>query len=219
MIIIEVLANKIADGIALQLSLEEEKRSVIAYGLIGILQVSTLLLIISMIGLVSGSLYESLIIFSSVGFMRKSTGGAHSKTMGGCNTVSVLSIALLGISSKYLLSTPIGSYINIGITIMVFLIDYVIFYRLVPVDSPNKPIVTLKKIKRLRKESFSKLFLFFLLTIVSILLADTHMRFYSIASSIRVAMIWQAMTLTETGTLLLSKLDQIVNRMLYKLNV
>lgn len=219
MIIIEVLANKIADGIALQLSLEEEKRSVIAYGLIGILQVTTLLLIVSMIGLASGSLYESLIIFSSVGFMRKSTGGAHSKTMSGCNTVSVLSIALLAISSRYLLSTPIGSYINIGITIVVFLIGYVIFYRLVPVDSPNKPIVTLKKIKRLRKESFSKLFLFFLLTIVSILLADTHMRFYSIASSIRVAMIWQAMTLTETGTLLLSKLDQIVNMMLYKLKV
>jgi len=218
-IIIEVLANKIADGVALQLSLEEEKRSVIAYGLIGILQFTTLLLIIAIIGLVSGSFYESLIIFASVGFIRKSTGGAHSKTMNGCNTVSVLSIALLAISSRYLLSTPIDSYVNSGITIMVFLIGYVIFYLFVPVDSPNKPIVTIEKIKRLRKESFSKLFLFFLLTIVSILLADTHERFYSIASSIRVAMIWQAMTLTETGTLLLSKLDQIVNRMLGKLNV
>ena len=219
MIIIEVLANKLADGIALQLSLEEEKRSVIAYGLIGILQFTTLLLMIAIIGLVSGSLYESLIIFSSVAFIRKSTGGAHSKTMSGCNTVSVLSIALLAISSRYLLSTPIDSYFNFGMTIMVFLIGYVIFYLFVPVDSPNKPIVSIEKIKRLRKESFSKLFLFFLLTIVSILLADTHMRFYSIASSIRVAMIWQAMTLTKTGTLLLSKLDQIVNRMLGKLNV
>lgn len=219
MIIIEVLANKIADGIALQLSLEEEKRSVIAYGVIGILQFTTLLLMITIIGLVSGSLYESLIIFSSVAFIRKSTGGAHSKTMSGCNTVSVLSIALLAISSRYLLSTPIDSYINSGITVIVFLVGYVIFYLLVPVDSPNKPIVTIEKIKRLRKESFSKLFLFFLLTIVSILLADTHMRFYSIASSIRVAMIWQAMTLTETGTLLLSKLDNIVSKMLDKLKV
>lgn len=219
MIIIEVLANKIADGIALQLSLEAEKRSVIAYGVIGILQVTALLIMITIIGLISGTLYESLIIFASVAFIRKSTGGAHSKTMIGCNTVSVLSIALLAISSRYLLGTPIDSYVNSGITVIAFLIGYVIFYLLVPVDSPNKPIVTPKKIKRLRKESFSKLFLFFLLTIASILLADTHERFYSIASSIRVAMIWQAMTLTETGTLLLSKLDSIVSKMLDKLKV
>jgi accessory gene regulator B len=218
-IIIEVLANKIADGIALQLSLEEEKRSVIAYGLIGILQVITLLLVITIIGLVTGSLYESLIIFVSVAFLRKSTGGAHSKTMVGCNTVSVLSIALLAITSRYLLSTPIDSYVNIGITTVVFFLGYVIFYLRVPVDSINKPIVTMEKIKRLRKESFSKLFLFFILTVTAILLADTHERFYSIASSIRVAMIWQAMTLTETGTLLLSRLDSIVNRMLSTLNI
>ena len=213
----KVLANKIADGIAMQLGLDKEKRSVIAYGLIGILQVITLFIIIAIIGIISDSLYESLIIFFGVGFMRKSTGGAHSKTMMGCNTVSVLSIAVLAISSRYLLSTPIDSYVNTGITMMVYLISYYIFYLRVPVDSPNKPIVKLEKIKRLRKESFSKLVLFFLLTVLSILLADTYDRFYSIASSIRVAMIWQAVTLTETGTLLLSKLDLMVNRMLGKL--
>jgi len=215
----KLLANKIADGIAIHLSLDNERRSVIAYGLIGILQVATLFIIIAIIGLVTDSLYESLILFLGVGFMRKSTGGAHSKTMMGCNTVSVLSIAILAISSRYLLSTPIDSYVNSGITMVVFLIGFIVFYLRVPVDSPNKPIVTLKKIKRLRKESFIKLFLFFLLTVLSILLADTHERFYSIASSIRVAMIWQAVTLTETGTLLLSRLDLMVNRMLAILKI
>lgn len=203
----------------MQLSLDQEKRSVIAYGLIGLLQVTTLFIIIAIIGILSDSFYESMFIFLGVGFMRKSTGGAHSKTMMGCNTVSILSIALLAIASRYLLSTPIGSYVNSGITMMVFLLGFVIFYLRVPVDSPNKPIVTIEKIKRLRKESFSKLFLFFILTVVSIQLADTHERFYSIASSIRVAMIWQAITLTVTGTYLLSKLDLVVNRMLNKLKV
>lgn len=219
MIIIEVLANKIANGIAVQLGFDKEKRSVIAYGLIGILQVTTLFIIIAIIGMVTDSLYESLIIFLGVGFLRKSTGGAHSKTMMGCNTVSILSIALLAISSRYLLSMPVDSYVNGGITVMVFLLTYVVFYLRVPVDSPNKPIVKLEKIKRLRKESFSKLFLFFILTVVSIQLADTNERFYSIASSIRVAMIWQAVTLTETGTLLLSRLDLMVNRMLAILKI
>ncbi len=219
MIIIEILANKIANKIAIQLSLDKEKQSVIDYGLIGLLQVMTLLMIIIIIGVVSDSLYESLIIFLSVGFLRKSTGGAHSRTMKGCNTVTVLSVAILAISSRYLLSAPMNSYVNLGITMVVFLIGYIIFYRRVPMDSPNKPIVTLKKIKRLRKESFYKLALFFLLTVGAIALADTSVRFYSIASSIRMALIWQATTLTEIGASLLSNLDLIVNRMLDKLNV
>lgn len=217
MIIIEVLANKIADGISTQLSLDKDKRSVIAYGLVGLLQVTALLIMISIIGVVSDSFYESLIIFFSVGFMRKSTGGAHSKTMMGCNTVTVLSIAILAISSRYLLNIPINSYINIWITLVVFLISFIIFYRRVPIDSPNKPIVTLKKIKRLRKESFYKLLLFFLLTLGAIALANSSARFYSIATSIRIALIWQSMTLTEIGASLLSNLDLIVNRFLDKL--
>lgn len=219
MIIIEVLASKIADGIASQLSLDQEKRSVIAYGLIGLLQITTLMLIIIIIGIVSKTLYESLIIFLSVGFMRKSTGGAHSKTMGGCNTVSVLSIALLALTSRYLFNSPIDRFSNLVITIVVFIIGYIIFYRRVPIDSPNKPIVTEVKIRRLRKESFIKLFMFFVITVCSILLVDTHERFYSIASSIRVAIIWQTMTLTEKGISLLSNMDLIVNRLLDKLKI
>lgn len=215
----EVLAHKIADGLALQLNLDQERRSVIAYGLIGMLQMTALFIVIMIIGLITGTLYESLIIFLSVGYMRKSTGGAHSKTMMGCNTVSVLSIVILALSSRYLLNGPLDGYVNSGITMTVFLLGYVVIYLRVPVDNPNKPIVTMEKIKRLRKESYSKLFLFLMLTIGSIVLADTHDRFYSIASSIRVAIIWQAVTLTQTGTSLLSRLDSLVNWMLDKLNI
>lgn len=215
----EVLAHKIADGIAIQLSLDEERRSVIAYGLIGILQVTALMIMIVLIGFATDSLYESLIIFFSVGFMRKSTGGAHARTMGGCNTVSVLSIALLALSSRYLLGAPVNSHVNLVINALVFLIGYLIIHQRVPVDNPKKPIVSLEKIKRLRKESYYKLFLFFVLAVISILVAESHERFYSIASSIRIALLWQAMTLTEKGASFLSSLDLIVSRVLDKLKI
>lgn len=214
MIIIEVLANRIADGIAGQLSLDTERRSVIAYGMIGLLQITALFIIITLIGLVTDSLYESLIVLFSVGFIRKSTGGAHSKTMSGCNTITVFSIAALALSSRYLLNAPINIFVNSSITLLVFGISYAIFYLRVPVDSPNKPIVNPEKIKRLRKESFIKLFLFFALTIGAILLAESNVQFFSIASSLRVAIIWQSMTLTEIGASLLVRLDSFVNRML-----
>lgn len=217
MIIIEILANKLADGIADQLSLGQERRSVIAYGLIGLLQVTTLFIVITIIGVLTSSLYESLIIFFSVGFIRKSTGGAHSRTMSGCNTISILTITMLAVLSKYILGNPVNVSANIILTIAVFAVGYAVFNLRVPVDSPNKPIVKPEKIKRLRKESFIKLSIFLLLTLGAILLAGTNERFYSIASSLRVAIIWQSITLTKIGIMLLENLDLIVNRILKKL--
>lgn len=216
MSIIEALASRIADGLATQLNLDQEKRSVIAYGLIGILQVTSLFLMITVIGLVTGTLYESLIIFYSVGYIRKSTGGAHSRTMWGCNTVSVVSISLLAILSRYLFGMPVDLYINMGVTMAVFLTGFIIFHKRVPVDSPNKPIVSADKIRRLRRESFGKLCLFLLLTGVAMVFAERSERLYSIASSIRMAMVWQAITLTETGSALLARVDRAVNAILQK---
>lgn len=211
MSIIEALASRIADGLASQLNLDQEKRAVIAYGFIGILQGVALLLMITVIGILTGTFYEALIIFLSVGYIRKSTGGAHSRTMWGCNTVSVFSISLLALASKYLLGMPVELSVNIGFTIILFLVGFMVFYKRVPVDSPNKPIVSAEKISRLRRESFTKLFLFLLLTGAAIAAADSYIRFYSIASSIRMAMIWQMITLTEKGASLLAKVDSAVN--------
>ena len=216
MITIEMLAHKIADKIALQLDLDEDKNAVIAYGLIGILQVTTLFIIITIIGFLFDFLYESLIIFLSVGFIRKSTGGAHASTMNCCNIMSILSISLLAALSRYLLNYPFDIYVNLGSAIFIFVICFIIFYIRVPIDNPNKPIVKPEKIKRLRKQSFYKLILFFLLTIVSIKLANYHVRFYSIAASIRLAMLWQVFTLTKTGALVLDKLDLKVNWIMAK---
>lgn len=211
MSIIEALANRIADGLASQLNLDQERKAVIAYGFIGILQGVALFLMISVIGILTGTVYEVLIIFLSVGYIRKSTGGAHSRTMWGCNTVSVFSISLLALASKYLLGMPVELSVNIGFTIILFLAEFMVFHKRVPVDSPNKPIVSAEKISRLRRESFTKLFLFLLLTGAAIAAADTHIRLYSIASSIRMAMIWQVITLTEKGASLLAKVDSAVN--------
>lgn len=215
----ETLAHKIADKISLQLDLDKERKAVIADGLIGILQVMTIFLIITAIGILFDFLYESLIIFFSVGYIRKSTGGAHSSTMDGCNIISVLVITLLSALSRYLLAIPMNNYINIGVSLVVFIICFILFYIKVPVDNPNKPIVNPEKIKRLRKESFLKLTLFLIVSLITIGLTYYHNRFYSISMSIRLAMLWQLVTLTDTGSLLLDRLDSKVNWLIRKLKI
>ncbi|MFH5835212.1 accessory gene regulator ArgB-like protein [Proteiniclasticum sp. C24MP] len=211
---IEALAHKISYKITQQLDLDDEKKAVIAYGLTGLLQLIALVLIVAIIGIIFGFFFEGMIILFSVGFMRKSTGGAHSKTMSGCNVVSVLSISFLAAISRYILSTPISSASEYIITFLVFGICIIVFYQRVPVDNIKKPIVNADKIKRLRKQSFYKLLFFFLMTVLLIRLTNVHERFYSIASSIKMAMIWQAITLTKRGEHILSWIDLNVNRIL-----
>jgi accessory gene regulator B len=213
---IETLAHKIAEKIALQLDYDDDRKAVVAYGLIAIIQMVTIFIIITIIGILFDFWYECMIIFIGVGIIRKSTGGAHSKTMNGCIIISILSVTMLSALSRYLLCKPINSYVNLGVSILVFAISFIIFYLRVPIDSPNKPIVKPEKIKRLRKQSFFLLIFFFLLTITFIELATYNKRFYSIAFSVRLTMLWQLFTLTKTGTLLLGKIDSKISSVIEK---
>jgi accessory gene regulator B len=216
-IIIETLAHKLAEKIALQLEYDEDKKAVIAYGLIAILQMITIFIIITAIGLIFDFWFESMIIFMGVGLIRKSTGGAHAKTMNGCIIISVLSVTMLSALSRYLFGLPVNIYINLAVTIFIFMISFIIFYLRVPVDSPNKPIVKPEKIKRLRKQSFILLTLFFMMTVAAIVLTtSSYQRFYSIAVSLRFTILWQLLTLTKSGALLLGKIDSQITRILEK---
>lgn len=200
-----------AEKIAEQLDYDEERRDVVAYGLTAILQMLTIFILISVIGLLLHIWYESICIYLSVGMIRKSTGGAHSKSMGGCILISVLSISCLAIISRYILGFDVSIRLNVAALCVVFTIAFLVFYLRVPVDNPNKPIVRAEKVKRLRKQSFILLAVFFCLDFVLILFADSITRCYSIAASLRMAMLWQVLTLTKTGIKWLDRLDRRMN--------
>jgi accessory gene regulator B len=211
---IENLANKIANKIALQLDFDDEKRAVITYGLIGILQTLTLFITITILGLIFDFIYESIIIFIGVSIIRKSAGGTHAKTMLSCNIMSVFTVLLLSALSRYIFVRPNSIYINLGFSVIIFVICFIIFYFRVPVDSPNKPITKPEKIKKLRKQSLFILSVLFMLSIAFTLLAVYNTRFSSIAVSIKLAMLWQFLTLTKVGALFIEKMDSMIYRVI-----
>jgi accessory gene regulator B len=212
----ETLALNIAQKIGFQMTYDEDKQSVIAYGLTAIFQMSTIFVVISILGVIFDFWYESIIIFLEVGLIRKSTGGAHSQTMKGCLTISVLSILLLSSLSRYLLSPFTNGFVNYGCSIIVFAICCIVFYLRVPVDSPNKPIVRPEKIRRLRRQSFWILTILILISITFISIASWFPRFYSLAMSIRLALLWQLLTLTSLGARILGKIDIKLSTILTK---
>jgi accessory gene regulator B len=212
----ETLAHNIAEKIAMQMDFNEDRKAVIAYGLTAILQMAFIFVVITIIGAIFDFWYESLIIFFGVGIIRKSTGGAHSHTMNGCIIISILSVTILSALSRYLFQSTVASYINVCISIVIYIICFIVFYQRVPVASPNKPIVKPEKIKRLRKQSFIILTIFFILSMLAGVIAGWNDRFYSIAVIIRLTMLWQLFTLTQLGIRLFNKIDDKLNFVIFK---
>lgn len=207
----EKMAYDLSEKIAIQLHFDDEKKAVIAYGLTAIFQMFFIAILASIIGIIGHFWLESMILFLVVGIIKKSTGGAHSETMFGCILISVFSITFLAMISRYVFYFPINQYINIGISVIIFAFSYIVFYRRVPVDSPNKPIVKPEKIKRLRRQSFFLLTLFTFLSVFLLFLAPDYYRLYSIIFSIRFAIIWQSFTLTQIGIKSIAKFDSKFN--------
>jgi accessory gene regulator B len=200
-------AHELSEQIAAQFKYDNDRKAVIAYGLVAFFQTIVLFLIISFIGIMCHFYYESLIIFFCVGLIKKSTGGAHSETMFGCMVISVFSIVLLSVFSRYVFSVPISFYLNIGLSATIFLICLYVFIKRVPIDSPNKPITKPEKIKRLRIQSFIILTVLSIISIILILFSTTNNRFLSLSAAIRLSLLWQTLMLTESVINLLKRID------------
>ena len=210
---LERLAHNIAEKISVQIDCDKDKTAVIAYGLMAMFQMAVIFTVISIIGILFDFWYESILIFFGVGIIRKSTGGAHARTMYGCILISILSIALLSALSRYVLHDQVNQVGDFVITVLVFLFSFFVFYIRVPVDSPNKPIVKPEKIKRLRRQSFRILILLFFVSINLVIFESWNSRIPSIAASIRLTILWQAFTLTKTGIWFFDAVDSNWNKL------
>ena len=195
----ETLAKKMAQSIGKSLGKTEEERAVIAYGLIGILQFSTIFVLSSIIGLIFGFWLETAIVFLSVGFLRRLTGGAHSSGIYSCLVYSVFFVCGISAISYYLLA-QLAWQINLGLLVAVYLFGYVTVALKAPVTPPNKPCRSEQKRKRLRRGSFIVLTFFLAASLVCVVLGwKWNARCYSIGLSLVLSTLWQITMMTAVG--------------------
>jgi accessory gene regulator B len=195
----ETLAKKMAQSIGKSLGKTEEEIAVIAYGLIGILQFSTIFVLSSIIGLIFGFWLETAIVFLSVGFLRRLTGGAHSSGIYSCLVYSVFFVCGISAISYYLLA-QLAWQINLGLLVAVYLFGYVTVALKAPVTPPNKPCRSEQKRKRLRRGSFIVLTLFLATSLVCVVLGwKWNARCYSIGLSLVLSTLWQITMMTAVG--------------------
>ena len=207
----ERLARKLASNISRSLDYDDEKERVIAYGLIAMIQVAVTVILVFAIGLIVGAPVEALIICFSVSILRKYSGGAHAGTIEECTSISVIYCVAFALMSRRLLLPVLNTYSMLTIVIIVYLLSYTAIFKLAPVDSPNKPIKTDKKKRRMRKGSLITLSVYFVLSILFLLLSLKYFSISSLGTSLLFGIAWQIITLTKFGIYFLTKIDSAVN--------
>lgn len=191
----EKLVSKLAVILTSPLQYDEEKRAVVQYGLFAIIQIVIVAIIISLFGALTGCFLECWIVYLTVAILRKSTGGAHARTINGCLLVSVIVIAILGLLSRYLYLMPYGFEICLFLCPFAFFTGCLIIYKFAPVGSKNKPLKSEKKIKRLRNQSFITLLFYAIITCLIVLYSLHNRHYIGFAVGITLSVLWQSITL------------------------
>lgn len=203
----EKLARKLANKIAVSLEYDKEKEAVVAYGLIAMIQVAVTVLLVLLLAILIGAPIEAMIICFSVSILRKYSGGVHAESAELCTFISILYCTGAAYLSKKLLLGIYSPIPMLAAVIAIYGLSYLIVYKYAPVDSPNKPIHTDKKRKRMRRGSFIILSVYLSLSIVFFVLGYEFKMLNSFGISLLFGVSWQVFTLTPLGSNLLGRLN------------
>lgn len=204
----EKIIRRQASKIARSLGLDAEREAVVAYGLIAIVQITITILLALLFGFIIGAPVEAMIVCFSVSILRKYSGGAHAHDTEFCTVVSVVYCTIAALVSRLLAVNHQAVLMLIAIAV-VYAAVYWIIYRYCPVDSPNKPIKTEKKIKRMRRGSAIIVTVYVALQLLFYHFGGVSAAFRSYGISLLLGVSWQALTLTPIGAILLNKLNDL----------
>lgn len=208
----EKLTRKLANNIARALNYDNEKEQVIAYGLTAMFQTLVTVLLVLIVGLLIGTPIEALILCFSVSLLRKYSGGAHVSFIELCTSMGVVYCVVFSAISKYLLAPLVGTGIMIAADVVIYGLAYLAIYKRAPVDSPNKPIRTLKKKKRMRKGSYITLSVYLAASVIFIIADLSGVKMDSFGLSLLFGVAWQIFTLTKLGSCFLHKIDFMIRK-------
>ncbi|MCB2300105.1 accessory gene regulator ArgB-like protein [Clostridium tagluense] len=209
----EKLSNNIANKVALELSLDQDNREVIAYGTFALMQMFVSIIFVFLFGLLFHVAFEALIISFTAAVLRKYSGGVHASSPGNCTCIGTIVCVGQAVLISFLISSVVNLKLIIILGVMTFIWAYYIIYKLAPVDSASKPIVKEEKRKRMKRGSIILLSVYLIIAVVFILLylgsGESKLMLYDLC--LYSGILWQGFTLTTLGHLLVGKVDTFLN--------
>lgn len=210
---LENLSKNVTGKLKKQLELDEEKASIIQYGLYAFFHMALSILLVAITGGIFKVAPEALLISFIISIFRKYSGGAHASTALNCAIIGVI-ISVLPALIISRISVDVKYILLIGI--IIFIISIFLTYRLAPIDSPNKPIRKKEKVKRLKKGSVITLTFYIILVLLNVLiyLYNYNKIFLVYCSCIYIGIIWQVFTLTKLGHMVIGMIDALLIKFL-----
>ena len=214
----EKLSNNIANKVALELSLDDDNREVIAYGAFALMQMFLSIIFVFLFGLLFHVAFEALIISFTAAILRKYSGGVHASSPWICTFIGTIVCVGQAILISLLISSVVNLKLVIILGVVIFIWSYYIIYKLAPVDSVAKPIVKEEKRNRMKKGSIILLSVYLIITVICILFyissGEKKLLFYALC--LYSGILWQTFTLTTPGHLLVGKVDTFLNHITKK---
>lgn len=201
---IQGVCESISNKIAQDLSLDNNKKAIINYGLFAMIQTIIAIFVILIVGSIFNVVIPALIL-SFVGvILRKYSGGAHAKTPELCLIISTI-ISIGGAIIATRITWNLEYVLLVGVVIFVGAFYYI--YKLAPVDSIAKPIKREEKRLLLKKKSIFILIMYGMITIaILVLYIISHKQLlltYIVCMYVGIA--WQVFTLTSIGHKIIRK--------------
>lgn len=206
----EQLANKVANRIAMELSYPEEQEKVIAYGLVALLQTLVMTILTLVIGALCNIFMEAAVLCFAVSFLRKYSGGAHAKSMGSCITLGVMFCIIFGLIIHGVSVFYVPVIAGILTALLVYSFALVVAVKKAPVDSPNKPIRTESKKRRMRNGTILMIVFYMLISSVLLIYWNHSSIIVSAFWCLLLSVMWQMNSLTNPGKVFLEWLDRLI---------
>lgn len=209
---IEKVSKDISNKMGKRLNKSEEEVAVLNYGLFILIHTSVAIISTFIVGLLTNTLIEIMIISIIAALLKRYSGGVHSSSPSRCLITGIIFSLFLAMVCKF------GVYklssINLGISlILVIMFSYFILYRKCPVPCANKPLKKESTRKKLRKNAFKLINIYTGIIIIFYLLNiyTGVILFKTITVSILLGVLLQIFSLTKAAELTISGFELIYN--------
>lgn len=208
---VEKLSEVIAFEISKNITIDQEKREVIAYGAFVLIQTVLSIVTIAAFGVVFNVFFECIIISFAAAILRKFSGGAHANSAINCALIGMIIFGVLALFVKNYVIKLEFIYLLLIILIS-FVISFYIMYKYCPVGTVTKPLKNENTRKRLKRKSIIFVLVLFIANIIFVLiyLNIKYTFLINIAICISVGVVWQSITLVSLGHNIIYFLDKVL---------
>lgn len=210
---IEQISLNIANIIGTKLNKTREEVAVLNYGLFVILHTTITMLAMLIVGILTNSVKEIIIICLSSALLKKYSGGVHASSPIRCLIVGV-SMCLIFTLTCNVFVEKLRPTTFLLVLVIGIVISYIVLYRRSPIGSKQKPLKKESKRKLLRKKSFLVMNMYSLAIVVLYSIYNINGSYYikSICLSILLGALIQIFALSEIGERIITGIDKTLDR-------